>query len=125
MRCRRPARGRGLRATAIGSNNIVEGIFYGLARFARAEPVDSDEHPRSTGTQRDLRQRLVRRSVGQRVAPHGGRRRWFVDGDRAMVAAPSDTDAGVTINTTLDAKRRHRCRWRMMACGLCLGFLVP
>ena len=62
MRCRRPARGRGLRATAIGSINFVEGIFYGLARFDRAEPVDSDEHARSTGTQRDLRQRLVRRS---------------------------------------------------------------
>jgi hypothetical protein len=61
-------RGRGLRATAIGSNNFVEGIFYGLARFARAEPVDSDEHRDRPGTQRDLRQRLVRRSVGQRAA---------------------------------------------------------
>jgi hypothetical protein len=72
-------RGRGLRATAIGSNNFVEGIFYGLARFA--EPVDSDEHARSTGTQRDLRQRLVRRSVGQRAA-----RRMAADVDGLLVA---------------------------------------
>ena len=47
-----------MRATAIGSNNFIEGIFYGLARFARAEPRDSDEHARSTGTPRDLRHRL-------------------------------------------------------------------
>jgi hypothetical protein len=69
-----------LRATAISSNNFVEGIFYGLARFARAEPVDSDEHARSTGTQRDLRQRLVRRSVGQRAA-----RRMAADVDGLLV----------------------------------------
>jgi len=78
-----------LRATAIGSNNFVEGIFYGLARFARAEPVDSDEHARSTGTQRDLRQRLVRRCGAAGGPPHGGRRRWFVGDDRTMVTAPT------------------------------------
>src|ERR1700683_4263454 len=44
-----PARGRGSSATAIRGNNFAEGIFYGLARFARAEPVDSDEQARSTG----------------------------------------------------------------------------
>ena len=77
-----------MRATAISSNNFVEGIFYGLARFA--EPVDSDEHARSTGTQRELRHRLVRRSVGQGVARRsGGRRRWFVGDDRTMVTAPT------------------------------------
>ena len=69
-----------MRATAIGSINFVEGIFYGLARFDRAEPVDSDEHARSTGTQRDLRQRLVRRSVGQRAA-----RRMAADVDGLLV----------------------------------------
>ena len=70
-----------MRATAIGSNNFVAGIFYGLARFA--EPVDSDEHARSTRTQRELRQRLVRRSVGQRVAR---RRAADVDGLLVTIA---------------------------------------
>jgi len=42
--------------------------------------VDSDEHPRSTGTQRDLRRRLVRRSVGQRAA-----RRMAADVDGLLV----------------------------------------
>ena len=67
-----------MRATAIGSNNFVAGIFYGLARFA--EPVDSDEHARSTGTPRELRHRLVRRSVGQRAA-----RRMAADVDGLLV----------------------------------------
>jgi len=57
--------------------------------------VDSDEHARSTGTQRDLRQRLCGALGAAGGPPHGGRRRLFVDGDRAMVAAPSDADAGV------------------------------
>ena len=34
---------------------------YGIARFAEREPVDSDEHARSTCGVPDLRQPLVRR----------------------------------------------------------------
>jgi hypothetical protein len=34
---------------------------YGIARFAEREPVDSDEHARSTCRVRDRRQPLVRR----------------------------------------------------------------
>ncbi len=50
-----------------GSNNCVEGA-YGIARFDRREPVESDEHARSTCGVRELRQPLVRRSVRQRAA---------------------------------------------------------
>jgi hypothetical protein len=77
-----------------GSNNCVEGA-YGIARFDRREPVESDEHARSTCGVRELRQPPVRRSEGQRAA--AARRptsivcwwRPFVGGERAMLAAPS------------------------------------
>ena len=45
------------------------------------EPVDSDEHARSTCGVLDLRQQLVRRSVWQWMVG-GSRRRWFVGADR-------------------------------------------
>ena len=45
------------------------------------EPVDSDEHARSTCGVLDLRQQLVRRCVWQWTVA-GGRRRWFVGADR-------------------------------------------
>ena len=48
---------------------------------AEREPVDSDEHARSTCGVLDLRRQLVRRSVWQWTVA-GGRRRWFVGGDR-------------------------------------------
>ena len=47
-----------------GSNNCVEGA-YGIARFDRREPVESDEHARSTCGLRELRDAPVRRSVRQ------------------------------------------------------------
>ena len=76
-----------------GSNNCVEGA-YGIARFDRREPVESDEHARSTCGVRELRDSPVRRSVGQRAA--AARRptsivcwwRTFVGGERAMLAVP-------------------------------------
>ena len=76
-----------------GSNNCVEGA-YGIARFDRREPVESDEHARSTCGVRELRRPPVRRSEGQRAA--AARRptsivcwwRSFVGGERAMLAAP-------------------------------------
>ena len=43
--------------------------------------MDSDEHARSTCGVLDLRQQLVRRS-GWQWTVAGGRRRWFVGGDR-------------------------------------------
>ena len=43
--------------------------------------MDSDEHARSTCGVLDLRQQLVRRCVWQWTVA-GGRRRWFVGGDR-------------------------------------------
>ena len=110
-----PARGRGSCATAIRSNNFAEGIFYGLARFARAERVGSDEHARSTGTLRDLHQRPVRRSVRQRVPAAWWPTSivcWWRSGD-ARGAEHRRRHAGD--NTTLDAKRRHRWCRRMMA----------
>ena len=120
-----PARGRGSSATAIRGNNFAEGIFYGLARFARAEPVDSDEHARSTGTLRDLHQRPVRRSVRQRAA-----RSMVADvvvcwwrSDDARGAEHRRRRAGD--NATLGAKRRHRCRRRMMAAGYAGVFWCP
>ena len=78
-----------------GSNNCVEGA-YGIARFDRREPVESDEHARSTCGVRELRDSPVRRSVGQRAA--AARRptsivcwwRTFVGGERAMLAVPRD-----------------------------------
>ena len=48
---------------------------------AEREPVDSDEHARSTCGVLDLRRQPVRRSVWQWTVA-GGRRRWFVGGDR-------------------------------------------
>ena len=45
------------------------------------EPVDSDEHARSTCGVLDLRQQPVRRCVWQWTVA-GGRRRWFVGADR-------------------------------------------
>src|SRR5208282_4155743 len=49
--------------------------------------------------------------------PRGGRRRWFVGGDRTMLAAPRIGAArrrpmrsSGAINMTLAATRRHRCR---------------
>jgi hypothetical protein len=102
-------------------NNCVEGA-YGIARFAEREAVESDGHTRSTCGVRELRQPPVRRSVRQRAGrpPRGGRRRSFVGGDRAMLAAPRiGAGAGVrwrrrataqqrAANTTLAATRRHR-----------------
>ena len=72
-----------------GSNNCVEGA-YGIARFDRREPVESDEHARSTCGVRELRQPPVRRSVRQRAA--AARRPtsivcWW-RGERAMLAVP-------------------------------------
>ncbi len=76
-----------------GSTTALRGA-YGIARFDRREPVESDEHARSTCGVRELRQPPVRRSVGQRAA--AARRppalvcwwRWVVGGERAMLAAP-------------------------------------
>ncbi|MGO9801240.1 MAG: hypothetical protein ACLPQ0_17430, partial [Candidatus Binatus sp.] len=48
-------------------NNCVEGA-YGIARFDRREPVESDEHARSTCGVRELRDAPVRRSVRQWAA---------------------------------------------------------
>jgi hypothetical protein len=58
--------GGGARRQSV-QTTFAEGIFYGLARFARAEPGESDEHARSTRTQRELRLRLVRCFTGQGV----------------------------------------------------------
>ena len=107
-----------------GSNNCVEGA-YGIARFDRREPVESDEHARSTCGVRELRQPLVRRSVRQRAA--AARRPtsivcWWRTGDaggaadrrRGFGAAPAPVCAGDdgparqrAANTTLAATRRH------------------
>ena len=53
-----------------------------MASLALTErsPWTADEHARSIGTQRDLRHRLVRRSVGQRAA-----RRMAADVDGLLV----------------------------------------
>ena len=61
------ARARGWCATAPRFNNCVEGA-YGIARFDRREPVESDEHARSTCGVRELRDAPVRRSVRQWAA---------------------------------------------------------
>ncbi len=94
-----------------GSNNCVKGA-YGIARFDRREPVESDEHARLTCGVRELRQPPVRRSVGQRAA--AARRptsivcwwRSFVGGERAMLAAPSETveAEGTPINKPRDLR---------------------
>ena len=82
------------------------------------EPVDSDEHARSTCGVLDLRQQLVRRCVWQWTVA-GGRRRWFVGADRRRGfggAAPAMmvvTRRGAT-NTTLAATQRHPCRSGMV-----------
>ena len=68
-----------------GSNHCVEGA-YGIARFDRREPVESDEHARSTCGVRELRQPPVRRSVRSGRPPRGGRRRSLVGGERLLVA---------------------------------------
>ena len=109
-----------------GSNNCVEGA-YGIARFDRREPVESDEHARSTCGVRELRQPPVRRSV----AAAGGRRAaadvdrllvanvcWWRTGDAGGAENRRRAGAGVrrrrratarqrATNTTLAATRRH------------------
>ena len=109
-----------------GSNNCVEGA-YGIARFDRREPVESDEHARSTCGVRELRHPPVRRSV----AAAGGRRAaadvdrllvangcWWRTGDAGGAANRRRAGAGVrrrrratarqrATNTTLAATRRH------------------
>ena len=103
-----------------GSNNCVEGA-YGIARFDRREPVESDEHARSTCGVRELRQPPVRRSVRQRAA--AARRPtsivcWWRTGDAGGAADRRRAGAGVrrrrratarqrATNTTLAATRRH------------------
>ena len=113
-----------------GSNNCVEGA-YGIARFDRREPVESDEHARSTCGVRELRQPPVRRSVRQRAA--AARRPTSIvcwwrtvvggDGDRRRIGAarrresaprrrrraPATTGTARqrAANTTLAATRRH------------------
>ena len=108
-----------------GSNNCVEGA-YGIARFDRREPVESDEHARSTCGVRELRQPLVRRSVRQRAAAARRptsivcwwRRLLVANGrcwrGRGFGAAPAPACAGDdgparqrATNTTLAATRRH------------------
>ena len=83
------------------------------------EPVDSDEHARSTCGVLDLRQQLVRRCVWQWTVA-GSRRRWFVGADRwrrgfggAAPAMMVLTRRGAT-NTTLAATQRHPCRSGMV-----------
>jgi hypothetical protein len=68
------------------------------------EPVDSDEHARSTCGVLDLRQQLVRRCVWQWTVA-GGRRRWFVGGDRT--AARIRRRAG-DVDDGLNAQRRDQ-----------------
>jgi hypothetical protein len=48
-----------------GSTTALRGYSFAIARFAVAEPVESDQDARSTCTQRDPRRRHVRRFVGQ------------------------------------------------------------
>ena len=98
-----------------GSNNCVEGA-YGIARFDRREPVESDEHARSTCGVRELRQPPVRRSEGQRAA--AARRptsivcwwRSFVGGERAMLAAPRIGAAPAPACAGDDGPARRRAR---------------
>ena len=107
-----------------GSNNCVEGA-YGIARFDRREPVESDEHARSTCGVRELRQPPVRRSVRQRAAAArrptsivcwwrtgdaGGaedRRRESAPRRRRRAPATTGTARQRATNTTLAATRRH------------------
>ena len=63
-----------------GSNNCVEGA-YGIARFDRREPVESDEHARSTCGVRELREL----ACAALCAAAGGRRA-AADVDRLLVA---------------------------------------
>ena len=116
-----------------GSNNCVEGA-YGIARFDRREPVESDEHARSTCGGARAAPAACAALCGAGRPPRGGRRRSFVGGDRLLVAngrcwrrrgsAPR-AGAGVrwrrrataqqrATNTTLAATRRHPCP-RMVA----------
>jgi len=82
--------------------------------------VDSDEHARSTcGGVLDLRQQLVRRS-GWQWTVAGGRRRWFVGGDRTAArirrrASATRPPQQRATSTTLAATRRHWCRHGMAA----------
>ena len=96
----------------------VEGA-YGIARFDRREPVESDEHARSTCGVRELRDAPVRRSVRRWAA--AARRPtsivcWWRSGD-AGGAEDRAPGAGVrwrrrataqqrATNTTLAATRR-------------------
>ena len=73
----------GHRRQHAGFNNCVEGA-YGIARFAEREAVDSDDVRKSTCGVRDPRRRLVRRWVWRWTVAGGGRRRWFVGGDRTI-----------------------------------------
>ena len=103
-----------------GSNNCVEGA-YGIARFDRREPVESDEHARSTCGVRELRDPPVRRSVGQRAA--AARRptsivcwwRTFVGGERAMLAVPR-IGAAAGVRYVGAARPRRRRGHRAAAC---------
>ena len=67
----------------------------------------------------DLRQQLVRRSVWQWTVA-GGRRRWFVGGDRTAArirrrASATRPPQQRATSMTLAATRRHRCRHGMAA----------
>ena len=109
-------RATGWRATAIRFQQFGEG--GSMASLAeRREPVDSDEHARSTCGVLDLRQQLVRRCVWQWTVG-GGRRRWFVGADRCgedwrRAGDDGPTRRGAT-NTTLAATQRHPCRSGMV-----------
>ena len=96
-----------------GSNNCVEGA-YGIARFDRREPVESDEHARSTCGVRELRDRLCGALCGSGRPPRGGRRRSFVGGERrsaahaAMLAAPRIGAGARRRTTATSARQRER-----------------
>ena len=74
-------RARGRRATALPFQQLRRGALMASLAEPQGEPVDSDGHARLTCGVLDLRQQLVRRPVWQWTVA-GGRRRWFVGGDR-------------------------------------------
>ena len=89
------ARARGSSATAPRFNNCVEGAVR-IARFARREAVESDGHRDRSAGCASCATRLCGALWGSGRPPRGGRRRSFVGGNRAMLAAPKSAPrAGV------------------------------
>ena len=73
--------------------------------------MDSDEHARSTCGVLDLRQQRVRRCVWQWTVA-GGRRRWFVGGDRtaARIRRRAGDDGRSGATNTASGRERDRAQ---------------